>query len=122
MSFPSLFLLSRGNRVITGSNEIQNFLTPPRNVLDDKKANIDPVAYSFGGSNGFIVSDTFSYIDTPPLDLEAKGNGGMRILHNYATIDYVGEIETPPDTYSPDIVKDGEHDKIETERKADLKI
>ena len=97
---PSLLLLNRGNRIIVGSNEIYSFLKPEPSILDQKNHNQEPLAYSFGYGSGYIISDTYSYVDTPPSELEAKGNGGLRILHNYATLDYTGEIETPPDTYT----------------------
>ena len=119
---PSLFLLNRGNRVITGSNEIYNYLKPKKSILDNKNQNEEPLAYSFDYGGSFIISDTFSYIDTPSVELEAKGSGGLRILHNYATLDYVGEIETPPDTYEPDRINTDEQNKKEMERKGDLKI
>ena len=43
-------------------------------------------------------------------------------MHNYATLDFVENIETPPETYSPDKVKDDAMDSIQKERNQDLKI
>jgi hypothetical protein len=44
------------------------------------------MAFSFGGGMGDIVSDTYSFLDQGPDDLEAKGNGGMRQMHNYVDL------------------------------------
>ena len=49
---------------------------------------MEPMAFSFGGSGfGDIVSDQYSFLDQAPEDLEAKGNGGMRQMHNYVDLD-----------------------------------
>ena len=45
--------------------------------------NMEPIAYCLGGSYGGIVSDNFSFLDMDPESLKAKGDGGLRQLHNY---------------------------------------
>ena len=39
-------------------------------------------------------------------NLSAKGNGGLRQMYNYATINHNDKIETPPDDYVPDKVNE----------------
>jgi hypothetical protein len=53
-----------------------------------------------------VASDTYSFWDQTSDELLAKGNGGMRQMYNYSTIDYsnTARIETPPDNYTPDKV------------------
>ena len=38
--------------------------------------------------NSNIMSDNYSFLDQTSDDLSAKGDGGMRQLYNYATINY----------------------------------
>ena len=116
---PSLLLLNRGNRIIVGGKNIQEYLMPKKHALDNTVK--EPLAFSFN-EVGTILSDTFSFLDTPAEELTAKGNGGLRIMHNYATLDFVENIETPPETYTPDKVKDGAMDSMQKERNLDLKI
>jgi len=49
----------------------------------------------------------------------AKGNGGMRQMYNYSTIDYsnTGKIETPPDNYAPDKVGQVSLEQLQQNRK-----
>jgi hypothetical protein len=39
-----------------------------------------------GGGFSNIVSDQYSFLDQGPEDLEAKGNGGLRQMHNYVDL------------------------------------
>ena len=42
---------------------------------------------TFGGfSSGGIVSDNYSFLDQSDTDLGVKGNGGLRQMHNYVTL------------------------------------
>ena len=42
-----------------------------------------------------VESDTYSFWDQSSEEMLAKGNGGMRQMYNYSTIDYsnTGKIE-----------------------------
>jgi hypothetical protein len=44
----------------------------------------------------------------------------MRQLYNYATIDIVDKIETPPDNYSPDKVGSVSLEKLQQQRNSDI--
>jgi hypothetical protein len=119
---PALLLLNQGYNVLYGE-KILEYLKP-RQEVEVKKAtqnNMEPMAFSFGGGGGFsdIVSDQYSFLDQAPEDLEAKGNGGMRQMYNYSTIDYsnTGRIETPPDNYVPDKVGQVSLEQLQKNRK-----
>ena len=59
--------------------------------------NLEPSAFSFGGGGGFISSDQYSFLDMDAASLEAKGDGGMRQMHNYVDLNFSDQITTPGD-------------------------
>lgn len=90
---PALLLLNQGYNVLYGDQIIQHL--KPRQEVEIKQAtqnNMEPMAFSLGGGN--IVSDQYSFLDQAPEDLEAKGNGGMRQMHNYVDLNtaFSGQI------------------------------
>jgi hypothetical protein len=85
---PALLLLTKGYQVLYGE-KILEYLKP-RQEVEVRKAtqnNMEPMAFSFGGGFSNIVSDQYSFLDQAPEELEAKGNGGMRQMHNYVDLD-----------------------------------
>ena len=86
--------------------------------------NGEPNAFSLGresmGSGFGVASDNYSFLDQSADELSAKGNGGMRQLYNYATIDFVDKIETPPDTYSPDKVGSVSLEQLQQKRQSEI--
>ncbi len=82
---PALLLLNQGYAVLYGEQILEHL--KPRQEVAVRQAtqnNMEPMAFSFGGGGfGDIVSDQYSFLDQAPEDLEAKGNGGMRQMHNY---------------------------------------
>ena len=96
---PALLLLNKGYQVLYGE-QILEFLKP-RQEIEVRQAtqnNMEPMAFSLGG--GSIVSDQYSFLDQDPEDLEAKGNGGMRQMHNYVDLRtaFSGQISEPIST------------------------
>ena len=90
---PALLLLNQGYQVLYGEAIVQHL--KPRQEVEVKKAtqnNMEPMAFSLGG--GDIVSDQYSFLDQEPEELEAKGNGGMRQMHNYVDLNtaFSGQI------------------------------
>jgi thiol-disulfide isomerase/thioredoxin len=86
---PALLLLNQGYQVLYGDQILQHL--KPQEHQEIKKAtknNMEPMAFSFGGSGGFgdIVSDQYSFLDLNEEDLKATGNGGMRQMHNYVDL------------------------------------
>jgi hypothetical protein len=98
---PALLLLNQGYQVLYGES-ILNHLKPKQEVAVKKATqnNMEPMAFSFGGG-GFsdIVSDSYSFLDQGADELEAKGNGGMRQMHNYVDLNYSDNITTPNDDH-----------------------
>lgn len=94
---PALLLLNQGYQVLYGEQIIQHL--KPRQEMEIRQAtqnNMEPMAFSLGGGGGFgdVVSDQYSFLDQAPEDLEAKGNGGMRQMHNYVDLNtaFSGQI------------------------------
>ena len=85
---PAFLLLNQGDQVLYGE-QILEYLKPRQEVevRQATRNNMEPMAFSFGGGGfGDIVSDQYSFLDQAPEDLEAKGNGGMRQMHNYVDL------------------------------------
>ena len=81
--------------------------------------NQEPLAFSMS-EMGTSLSDTYSYLDMSSDDLSAKGQGGLRILHNYVTLDARDSIETPPEDYAPDKIGKVDLGNIQSKRMADI--
>lgn len=118
---PALLMLNRGNQIIFG-NDVLNFYKPM--IKEEKqKATIiegEPMAYSFTGEMGTTMSDNYSYLDQTAEELKAKGNGGMRQMHNFVTLSHKDVIETPPEDYEPDKVGTVDLSKLRGQREMDI--
>jgi len=98
---PALLLLNQGYTVLYGEQILQHL--KPRQEVEVRQAtknNMEPMAFSFGGGLGDIVSDQYSFLDQAPEDLEAKGNGGMRQMHNYVDLNtaFSGQVSQHSNT------------------------
>lgn len=101
---PSLLMQNRGNMVIEG-NKVRAHLMQKINQVNNQATNNngEPASFSLGDF-GSVVSDNYSFLDQSPDELTAKGNGGMRQMHNYATVNHSDNLETPPDNYKADTI------------------
>lgn len=121
-SVPALMLLHHGNRVIPGIKEILHYLKPGEVTLTNQATNMngEPLAFSFNemGSN---LSDTYSYLDMTAEQLSAKGDGGLRMRHNYMLINENQTIATPPDDYQPDKVGSVDLGKLQAARNNEIR-
>ncbi len=117
---PALLLINRGQRILFGKN-IYGYLKQKMQDITMKatKNNQEPLAFSTS-EMGNTLSDTYSYLDTSPADLGAKGSGGLRILHNYVTLGNSCAIETPPESYTPNKIGDVDLGKIQQQRNMDI--
>jgi len=118
---PALLLLNRGNQILFGK-DVLNFYKP---IIKDEKVSAvkhdgEPFAFSFGGECGTTMSDNYSFLNQSSDELSAKGNGGLRQMHNYVLLHHEDQIETPPDTYEPDKVGTVDLNKIQEKRHADI--
>lgn len=98
---PALLLLNQGYNVLYGEAIIQH-LKPKQEEMVKKATynNLEPMAFSFGGGGSSfsnIASDHYSFLDMDSDSLSAKGNGGVRQMHNYVDLNYSDQINTPQD-------------------------
>ena len=115
---PALLLINN-NQILFGDN-IYNHLKPEENIINDNLNNNnqlkEPDAFAFNNSSYNINSDNFSFLDQNSDSMLAQGDGGLRQLYNYSTINDNQKIETPPDDYTPDTIGNVSIEKIQQER------
>lgn len=108
---PALLLPSHGNRVLYGG-EIMTYLQSSESQVNNIHDDPEPFHLS---SNVYdnISSDNYSFLDTSFDDLTAKGNGGVRQMHNYVSLNNNPLISTPQDDYVPDKIGARGEDQLE---------
>lgn len=108
---PALLLPSHGNRVLYGG-EIMTYLQSSESQVS--QVNDDPEPFHLS-SNVYdnISSDNYSFLDTSSDELTAKGNGGVRQMHNYVSLHNNPLISTPQDDYVPDKIGARGQDSLE---------
>jgi hypothetical protein len=84
------------------------------------KSNGEPLAFSMNNSGFGVTSDNYSFLDQDADSLSAKGNGGMRQQHHYATLDYNINIDTPPENYQPDKIGPISMEQLQQKRNKDI--
>ncbi len=104
---PALMILNGEYKVLFGDN-ILSYLKPVEqvNVQQATNFNGEPSAFSINDGSLGVHSDFFSFLDQGNDELSTKGEGGMRQLYNYATINFQEKIETPEENYIPDKVNE----------------
>ena len=83
---PALLLLNQNYKVLYG-DAIYDYMKPRQqtSIKQATQNNMEPMGLSFGGGCG-IASDQFSFLDMDSDSLGTKGNGGMRQMHNYVSL------------------------------------
>jgi len=115
---PALLLLNQNYRVIYG-DQIYQHLKPQQvqQVKEATKNNMEPVTFqdgfgAFSGFGGGIVSDNFSFLDQSDTELGVKGDGGLRQMHSYVSLNESMNLtmHLPQDEhdYKSDKLKDGD--------------
>ena len=131
---PGLLLLYRGNNILYGEN-IMNYFRPmmknneqtqnnrmsKNTSKKDTRSSEEPSAFSFN-EMGTMMSDNYSYLDQSASSMSAKGNGGMRQMHSFASLDHQTAIETPPEDYVSTKMTNVNLENLEKERQADMNI
>lgn len=130
---PALMLLNQNYKVIYG-DEIYKHIKPQisQEIKQATQNNMEPVNFqdgfgAFGGFSGCgIVSDNFSFLDQSDSDLGVKGDGGLRQMHNYVTLNESMNLsmKLPQDDcdYKTDKIKEGEMsvESLQRRREEDL--
>jgi hypothetical protein len=118
---PAILLLHHGNRAIDGLKEITHYLNPGETEINNAATDMngEPLAFSMN-EMGHGLSDTYSYLDMSAEELSAKGDGGLRQMHNYTGWDQNTTIATPPDDYVPNKVGNIDVGKLQQERNHDI--
>jgi len=118
---PALLLLNKNNHVLFG-NDINNYLQPREAELEHRATmgNGEPMAFSFnsGGSSWGVMSDQYSFWDMEAESLSAKGDGGLRQMHFYASVNHADNIDAPNEDYSPNKMDDKELEVYKRNREA----
>ena len=96
-------LLLKPNHEILSGNQILEYIKPQiKNISDEKQLlqnEPNPFCLIVDNGNSFGVnSDNFSFLDTSTDDLSAKGEGGLRQMYNYSTLNQDDNIYTPSQT------------------------
>ena len=122
---PALLYLNNTNQDVIFGTEIINNLKPRETAFTNKveviKTTEEPLAFSFGSGPSSVVSDSFSFWDQDSDALSAQGDGGLRQLYNYSTINQKETINTPAEDYSPDKIGEVTIAKLQEERNKNLK-
>jgi len=118
---PALLLLNKGHQVLFGG-DINKHLDSANIIHTNPtvKANGEPMAFSMNNGGFGVASDNYSFLDQDPESLSARGDGGMRQQHHYASLDYNCNIDTPPDTYAPDKIGQVSMEQLEQKRNKDM--
>ena len=116
---PALLLLNQNYKVIYG-DDIYNHLKPQKmaEIKVATKNNMEPVNFqdgfgAFSGFGGGVVSDNYSFLDQSDTELSVKGDGGMRQMHYYVSLNDAtanSQMHLPQDdhAYKSDKMKEGE--------------
>lgn len=97
---PALLLLKENYKVLYG-DLIYEYLKPMQEVAVKQATmnNMEPIAFSLGTGN--IVSDQYSFLDMDADALGTKGDGGLRQMHSYVSLQESGlsSISTPAEDF-----------------------
>ena len=77
--------------------------------------NEEPSAYSYT-EMGTSMSDDYSYLDQTSDEMAAKGEGGVRQMHSFMRLNGSQNIETPPEDYIPDKIRENDLEKLQKQR------
>ena len=119
-SVPSLFILKNNTNII-GFKNILKHLKVIDNKINNKATNNngEPLAFMIN-EMGNTLSDNYSYLNLTSEELSAKGNGGLRMMHNNVHINDSFKIETPEEDYQPDKIGDVDLGKLQMKRNKEV--
>jgi hypothetical protein len=92
-------LLTQNYKVLYG-DDIYTYFKPKQDLEISKSTNNNmcPVSYqegysSFCGFSGGISSDNYSFLDQSDDELGVKGNGGIRQMRNYVSLEDSNKLQ-----------------------------
>lgn len=128
---PALLLLNQNYRVIYG-DEIYQHLKPQQQVQVQQatKNNMEPINFQdgFNAFSGFggIISDNYSFLDQTDNELSVKGDGGLRQMHNYVSLNdsmnLSMQIPTDDSSINTNKLKEGEMSVEALQRKREQEL
>lgn len=98
-------LLLKPNHEILVGDQILEYVKPQIKNINEEKTMLfnEPNPYMFKGAGGIgVVSDEFSFLDSSVSELSAQGNGGMRQMYNYVSLETTPETMSIPTQFDPD--------------------
>jgi len=120
-SVPSLLLLDDANKILFGKDIYKYFKPKQLSLIKDATNNDEPQSFTLNSTFGnAIASDTFSFYDMDSSDMTAKGDGGVRQMHTYATINFNDKIETPDEDYASDTIGEISIEKLQSQRNSEI--
>jgi hypothetical protein len=93
-------LLLKPKFEILSGNQILDYIKPQAKTIQEEKTMLyaEPNPFDLSRdtlrSSG-VASDHYSFLDMGPQELAPQGNGGMRQMYSYATIDGETPMEVP---------------------------
>jgi hypothetical protein len=99
---PALFLIE--TKQVLFETDIYDYLLPKESTINhvETGGNGEPECYSL--SQMSKMSDSYSFWDQEPDELNTKGKGGMRQMHNFVPLEESMTIHTPEEDYISDKV------------------
>ena len=97
---PAMINLTTYN--ILYGDDIYDYVNPKTQQINNEATmnNMEPMAFSLGvGTMTGVASDNFSFLDMTSDSLSAQGDGGLRQMYNYASVDYHTAISTPSEEF-----------------------
>jgi len=103
-SVPSLLEINDQGKynIYIGDNIKEYIFELNKNLIKSENKNKntgEPESFSFFDTNSGVISDCFSFLDQSAEEMSAKGDGGLRQMYNYASIDFNSYIDTPDEDY-----------------------
>ena len=95
-------LMNLSNYSIIYGEDIYSSLKPrtTKEISSATMNNMEPMAFSFGDGSAGVASDNFSFLDMTSDSLAATGDGGLRQMYNYVSVDYQNAtINTPTEDF-----------------------
>ncbi len=101
-------ILNITNHQISFGNDIYKNIN--KNKEEKSKDVQDDISeFSFGNyKSNEVMSDQFSFYDQGSDEMLAKGDGGLRQMHRYVTLDYNDRITTPDEDYDSNKIKESD--------------